>query len=446
MNYDPNILNGPANNFFGDPLFTGLPATVNFNISAIDQTSPTAHIVARAQGFSGVGDTISFSLNGQSLGQVSGNALDSFIFDGSVPTSNLVEGQNTLQITCTVCGPNDFSFFDFVDVVYKRRYVASQNQLIFTTTPDLDTDVQGFASSNIRFFDVTNDRDPVQLTGLITGQNGASFDASLPAYKETVTLAVEDSGLLAPASIVPNNPSTLSTTNHNANLVIISYKDFITQANAWADYRRGQGFSVEVVNIEDVYDEFNYGELSPQSIKDFLLFAKNNWQTTPQYVLLIGDATYDPRLFEGPPRSTNLYLVPTMFVDTLNEETASDDSLVDFNDDGLADMVIGRIPATTSDMVTTALSKTMSFEAQAPTQNLSRGALCHYDNPIGFDFQGMCQRIMATLPAGTTTSLVGRADTNPNAPLVADQNNGRYLVNFSGHGTTGSWQARATSR
>ena len=90
--------------------------------------------------------------------------------------------------------------------------------------------------------------------------------------------AVEDSGLLSPVSVTQNAPSTLSTSNHNANLVIISYKDFMTQANAWADYRRGQGTSVEVVNVDDIYDEFNYGVLSANSLEDFLNFARQNWQ------------------------------------------------------------------------------------------------------------------------------------------------------------------------
>jgi hypothetical protein len=75
-------------------------------------------------------------------------------------------------------------------------------------------------------------------------------------------------------------------------LIIISHKDFLAQSEDWANYRRSQGATVKVVDIGDVYDEFNYGVLSAAAIRGFLQYAKENWQTPPQYVLLVGDASF----------------------------------------------------------------------------------------------------------------------------------------------------------
>jgi hypothetical protein len=124
----------------------------------------------------------------------------------------------------------------------------------------------------------------------------------------------------------------------------------------------------------------------------------------------------------------------------------SDDALVDFDDNGLAEMAIGRIPASTPDMVTNALSKTMSFEQTVGAENLSRGVLFAYDNPIGYDFQAMSQRMSLQLPPGTTSVFVARNDANPNPLLISEQNTGKYLVNYSGHGSTGIWASASNFR
>lgn len=438
VNYLNQILNGDAENYWGKVIVPPNATTFNFNLTSVDTNAASARVVVRLQGFSTTSHAVNVMLNGQAIGQATGSGTDPYSFDTVVPASALIDGQNSLQMSAL--GSGDTSFFDSVGVTYKRRYVATQNRLSFTTQNYKGAKIEGFSSANIRIFDITNDGDPMQLNGAVVTPNGSTFDANLPAYRPRAVFAVEDSGILQPFSVSPNNPSTLSTTAHNANLVIISYKDFLTQAHAWADYRRGQGLSVEVVDAEDIYDEFNYGVLSANSVRDFLNYAKNNWQTPPQYVLLIGDGTYDPRNYEG----TGYWdLVPVKIVNTVYFETASDDALVDFNDDGLAEIAIGRIPARTSAMVTNALSKTILFEQISITQTLSRGAVFTYDMPLGYDFQAMSGRLRDQLPAGTPNTMIGRGDTGALTMLVNAVNAGPYIVNWSGHGSSGSWAGNA---
>ena len=63
------------------------------------------------------------------------------------------------------------------------------------------------------------------------------------------------------------------------------------------DYRASRGLGVEVVKIQDIYDEFSYGLKDARAIKDFLGYAYNNWNSNghPTYVLLVGDASLDYR-------------------------------------------------------------------------------------------------------------------------------------------------------
>jgi hypothetical protein len=201
--------------------------------------------------------------------------------------------------------------------------------------------------------------------------------------------------------------------------------------------------------VADVFDEFGYGVLGSASINSFLDYAFNNWQTQPQYVLLMGDGSYDPRNYEG---NGSFGMVPMKFVDTAYEETGSDEALADFDNDGLAEMSIGRISARTGTAITLSLNKTMAFEANA-TAALSRGALFAYDVPNGFDFQAMSEYLrdlIVPLPVPSAT-MVGRRflPSPPNPPNTPDPqaqidlingiSTGKYIVNYAGHGAAGVW-------
>ena len=304
------------------------------------------------------------------------------------------------------------------------------------------TKVQRFNTPDIRVFDLSDPTNPALVTDLQISQQGLTYQVVLPSARSRVFYAVAGGGLLQAASIKPNVPSTLATTSHNANLIIISYKDWMAQAETWANYRRGQGLTVEVVNVEDVYDEFDFGQPTPDSIRGFLNYAKNNWQTPPGYVLLIGDASYDARNYFS--QGYNNF-IPAQMVDTTYSTTGSDDALADFNDDGLAEIAVGRLPVRDGASVTTLLTKTTAFEQGLATAQ-SRGALCASDLPEGFDFAAMCGRVFQPLPASIPTMFVNRGDTDARTTLLNAINSGKYVVNYSGHGSFAAWAGNFFSR
>lgn len=450
FNYISSIINGEAENYWGR-VFNTTSTTLNFNLSGVDLNASGVHLVVKFQGFSPAPHSVGLVLNGETLSPAAGNGQSPFSAEYDLPVSTLREGANTLQMR-SLNAANDTNLFDSIKLTFGRKHVADQNRLAFYTRNYRAAVLDGFTSANIRLFDMTIDGDPVLLSNVAIQQNGGTFGTKIPASRGRVFYAVEDTGLLQPASLGPNIPSTLSTPAHNAQLVIISYKDWMTEAENWANYRRQQGFSVEVVNVDDIFDEFNFGVLSANSIRSFLEYAKNNWQTPPQYVLLLGDGCYDSKNYEGqivPPRPGSGFFnfVPAKIVNTIYSETASDDALADFNGDGLSEIAIGRIPARNAQTVTNALAKVMAFE-QPPMQTLDRGAIFAYDVPNGYDFGGMSQRLRAELPQSVPTTFISRGlpppnqmQLDPNAPanLRNAINTGKYIVNYSGHGTTGTW-------
>lgn len=440
-NYLNQVLNGDAENYWGNSVSTFGNTTYNFTLTGVDFASTQSAVEIKFQGYSFDQHIVQITLNGESLANATGNSRSPFSGQYTVPTSFLREGTNTLVMRA-VGVSSDFSLFDSVSVGYRRKQVATQNRLKFYTDNYRMAKLEGFSSQNVRVFDMTAESSPVLWSNLNVFQDGATYSVRMPADRGKQMVAVEDSGLQQAASVTANDPSNLKVTTHAARLVIIAHKNWMTQAQDWANYRIGQGFSVKVVEVSEIYDEFNYGDLSSLSIRDFLQYAKTNWQTTPNYALLLGDASYDSRNYQGLGYNN---FVPTHIVNTVFTETGSDDFLADFNGDGLAELAIGRITARDGQTVTNVLSKVTTFEAAAPTMQ-GRGVAFAYDcfdTANGYNFEQYSIDLRNQLPGGITSTMIGRCDApNPDTPqarLINRINAGPYIVNYSGHGTLGAW-------
>jgi hypothetical protein len=437
--YLSGILNGDDGNFFGSVLISGsstTPQNFNINVPSIDFSVAKAHVEISLQGITINQHQVRVSLNGEEIGVMNwyGKNLKRETF--GITASMLQEGANTIQLRA-LAGSNDFSLLESIRIDYSRKYEAAQNQLFFYTSNYRAANLSGFSSPNIRVLDLSFPDTPSFISNLnITNDNG-NYIVRLPSHRGRVMYAVEGSAIKTASSITPNYPSSLSTPNHNAQMIIVTHRDWLAEANTWKNYRIAQGMSVEVVDITDIFDEFSYGSQSTDAMREFFNYAKNNWQTPPNYILLIGDATYDFRNYEN---NSFQSWVLTRLVDTLYEETGSDEALTDFNNDGLVEIPIGRIPARNAADVTRMLNKVIAFEANL-TNAMNRGALFVSDLPIGYDFEAVNARLSAYLPAEMPKNFIPRSNSNARNLLLADLNNGRYLVNYSGHGSTSFWAA-----
>ena len=434
-NYIDELLNGDAENYWGRAIGAGLPTTYNFTLTGIDTSSPTATLRVNFQGYSNTSHSIELFLNGQALAPTTGEQVFPYSKLYTIPISMLTEGANSLQMRSA--GPSgDFNLFDSLSVSYNRRYLAEQNRVGFFTQNLKAAQLEGFTTADVRIFDITDVNNPVQATNYTVEPNGATFGVFLPAGRGRVYYAVSGDGLLQAEAVTPNDPALLRVPGTQADLVIIAYKDYLAQAETWANYRRGQGFTVKVVEVTEIYDEFNYGSLSSASIRSFLQYSVLNWQTPPRYVLILGEACYDSRNYEG----TGYWnQVPTRLVDSVFSTTASDEWLGDFDGDGLSQLAIGRIASRNSTGISTVFNKVVTFEA-LPGNQLDRGALFAYDfNDSQNDFAAMTTQLRGQLPVTAPTTSVFRGDPNAATSLITQMNTGKLIVNYSGHGTTGTW-------
>jgi hypothetical protein len=287
--------------------------------------------------------------------------------------------------------------------------------------------------------DITDPQAVQEISGSVQSQGaGYSIQLEVPGSGTRTLWAFAGSQVGEPAAIVANQPSSWHQAGNAADLVVIAHADFLESLNPLKALREGQGLLVALIDVEDLYDEFSFGVKTPQAMKDFLSRTQSFWAKAPRFVLLVGDATYDPRNYLG---LGNYDFVPTKLIDTAYLETASDDWFVDFNNDSLPEIAVGRFPPRTAQEASNVVSKIVGYEQGAGG---SREVLSVADIGDDFDFESEATALENLLPAQLTVQEIFRSrfqdDDQVQAALLQGINQGALLVNYVGHGSVEVWR------
>ncbi|MGH8067685.1 MAG: C25 family cysteine peptidase [Candidatus Entotheonellia bacterium] len=436
--YFAGLLNGEAENFSGPPVMTEPLVQPLMLTGVAREAHGGAEVTVALQGVSLVpGHVVQVMLNGAVLGTVTfdGQARQEERFP--VAQALLLEGENTLVLQAQG-GSTDVSLVDAVQVRYWRSYIAEKDTLHATVEGGESTQtLDGFTSQAIRVFDITQPARPLELAGTVTPGQGYAVSVGLPDQAARTLLALTEAQIKSPVAVTLNRPSRLHASHQRADLIIVTHEAFADAAHTLQAQRQAEGLQVAVIDITDVYDEFNYGEPSPWALRAFLQHVWERWQPQLRYVLLMGDATYDPQdhLGSGMPD-----YMPTKLVDTAFMETASDDWFVDFDDDGLPDLAIGRLPVRMAESARRVVEKLVRRTSQDGNHP---AALLVADITDTYDFEEMIARVKAQLPSsfGVTQVLRGATeDTAAQQQIMTTLNAGTTLVTFAGHGAYRSWR------
>jgi Peptidase family C25 len=279
----------------------------------------------------------------------------------------------------------------------------------------------------------------VNLQLKITGTPGQyALDVNVPwAATGTHTLMALGWNQLATAASVKNLPSTWHTAQAGSDIVMITNAKFASSLQPLVKLRQSEGKTVSVVDVDDLYDEFNFGERSPYALRNFLASATSNWTKHPQYLLLVGDASLDPRNYLGTGYND---FVPTRIVETFYLKTASDEWFSDFNTTGIGQIATGRLPVRTVADAQTIVRK-ITGRAQA-TGPWSKQSLLVADIDGGLTFGADTQTVKKLLPS-TVNANVADANilgiTAARAQIFSQVNSGQLLVNYMGHGSVEDW-------
>jgi len=371
--------------------------------------------------------------------------------------SLLRAGNNTLTLTC----PNDTGvgidlvYVDWLELDYANTFLAENDELAFTyaeTGSYARHLVDGFSTDQVAVYDVSDPAAVTQITGVsvaVTASGyAAQFQDTLASGAAIRYRAVADTAyrtVQAETDIEADTASNLRATTNAADHIIISHKDFLAQAAVLRNHRAAPDLRAMAVDVQDVYDEFGYGLVSPAAIHDFLAYAYATWQApAPSYVVLLGDGHYDPKNYVYP-RTSYIppYLAP---VDPWIGETAADNRYVTVDGaDTLPDMMLGRLAVNSAAEASVFVNKIIAYESNL-ADDWQQRVLAVADNAdSGGSFSLISDDLLAAhLPAPYTAERVYYGVTHTDAAVAkaavqAGFNAGALIVNYVGHGYTSGW-------
>ncbi len=178
---------------------------------------------------------------------------------------------------------------------------------------------------------------------------------------------LQDEDIPGPRTIDLDYPSTLHRTDQGFNYVIIAYPTLIQSARKLATLRNADGFNVLLVDVRDVYDEFNYGYPDFDAIRRFLRYTQSEWEgLSPEFLTLIGDCSWDHRDNE---QTGVVDQIPTYAPIQDPQRYASDEYygyLWENQTDDCPDLIVGRISLANEEDVDNYLKKLITYRTETP--------------------------------------------------------------------------------
>jgi len=359
-------------------------------------------------------------------------------------------------------GTIDF-YLDWYEFEYWHVFRATSNRLEF------NSDTEPVADGKTHFEIVNFSSDAIDVYALnhssgiseklVDGRITRSFNTYNILFEDDVTrrssyFAIANNAYHSIGSLVEVPPSNLRNPATQADYIVITHKTFLESIKPLVEFRREQGLTVKVVNIDEIYNEFSSGLFSPFAIKYFLRYAYHTWQPpAPTYVLLVGDAHYDYKrvsVEHNPEFKLYPIFVPTYHAwSPESGETAIDQRFVNVSgDDALPDMMIGRLSVQTNDQLDTMVEKIINFEKN-PKIGPWQGTLVQVsddetDNPSDEIFEKTRNLLIKDyIPVAYNTKQIylrqiKRPDLTHRAILDAF-NKGALVIEYAGHGGNQTW-------
>ena len=195
----------------------------------------------------------------------------------------------------------------------------------------------------------------------VEGRDGS---LSIPTAPTDRYWVVSGSGFLKPRIQVAMPVSTLPV--RSMDYVIIAHSDFIEESERLADFHRARGLSVTLVDVRSVFEVYGSGTPDPLAIRSYL---RELARLGLQYALLVGGDTYDYLDHLG---TGSVSHVPTMYTatDSVVRYAPADPLLVDFDDDRVPDIPLGRLPVRSVSELRTIVDKIYQFGAGQGVTNV----------------------------------------------------------------------------
>lgn len=393
--------------------------------------------------------------------------------------SDIHHGENEFRIVMDQTGVLDVVMLNWFDISYLRKYRADKNFINFIKQEGIPSDytfqfeIDGFSRSDIEVYKKGVSKIVNSRIDFYTNQNDnySSYRLSFQDqifYSDIEYVALTSDKKKKPVAIIEDFPwipdatgdVSLLDQSNKAEYLIITQELLYDNVLQLKEYHEQKGLSVEIVKVQDIYDEFNYGIKSPLAIKDFLTYVYENWDQSAQlyYVNLVGAASENYKTNS----TSKPDLVPTFLFQTKKYGSSGSDFLYSLisggENDIVPDLVISRIPAKNNSEFLNYFDKLQNYESASNSGIWTNKALMISGNDASTNelniyphaFRAQNQRILNyKIPDAFFSrklNTVRNDDTtryDPNfggtTDLINYWDDGLIYINFFGHGGGGIW-------
>ncbi len=384
-------------------------------------------------------------------------------------TQALVDGSNELNLRLY---PPTYApaYLNYVEVTYVSDNAPTTDRLDLTLGSyegSFTVEVIHDFTATPLILDVTDPANPMIVSAAGTSGGIVTFNADMVSSNFSRFYLTPGGSAFTPLSIEFAEPVDLRDLSEQVDLFVVAPDVFVSALNDYVQYRESTGYSLKLVSVEDIMDNFAFGLYDPIAIRDFLKFAYENYPSpVPSAVLFVGDGTYDFMDY----LSTHVpnYVPPCLLS---IDQSASDDNYVYFGNYGILDsdtsyslddkgfdMITSRWPVKSVSELLAVVDKIRRYESPShfgiwrnnitlvADDEYSGGStletihtvqaeeLADYHVPGQFN----CDKIYLW-----EYPFVGNRKPEVNDAIVKAINDGTLIINYIGHGNPDVWSHEA---
>ena len=289
---------------------------------------------------------VAMSVNGGFLDSAVVNRNEQVLLSGSISSNILTESGNTLSVRNYSNGTNpNFLAVDWYEIEYPRKLKLNNNSLHFVIDDDVSSSIRTIRIENaaLQQYAIYKVRPYVKkITNAQISNNIILFTDTVAAGDAYIAAAPAET--IKPVFYYKKQFSDLRSVTAQKDYLAITHPVFIDASQNYLSVIASlYNTETELINVQDIFDEFGYGYPVPEAIKNYLAVTFQNRQSPkPEYLTIIGDANYDYKdyFFNATGVKGGRNFVPSF------GSPVSDNWFVIWNDSSalIPQMKVGRIP------------------------------------------------------------------------------------------------------
>ena len=408
------------------------------------------------------------NLNGESVPVNSPGTTGSYTFANITTAQNqfLPSSNVDISIQFSSSYPGAEGWIDYLELNTRRKLIFTGSQLLFRDVESVAENIVAEfqlsnANSDLKIWNIQDPLKPINMPVSLSA-GVMKFKDDYSSLKEYIVFNDEYKSIKQFGTVENQNLHALQ----GVDMLIVSAPEFVSQANRLAQFHRdNDGLTVEVVQPQQIYNEFSGGSQDVSAIRDFAKFLYEHDSKPLQYLLLFGDASYDPK--NRIPNNTNFilsyqsgnshsetssYVSDDFFALLDEEESISENSLsIPFLDIG-----VGRFPVKTIEEARIAVDKVFSYYEELAMGDW-RLNVCFVgdDNDVSETIhtaqaEELADELTTSYPMYNIDKIYLDAyqqETTPggqrcesvNQAINERMEKGAFLINYTGHGGELGW-------